>query len=180
MNYIATAALMLSFGVAGGYAQQLRANMTLSGTAANSTVDLGTGAPVSEYNLAGNGALGSFTLRLVSSGTPAPQPSSTCSGANKLYFPITTGAGVFRFQDGSLLMAGVTGGSDCIDMTAGHATCIRIFQITGGTGRFVDASSNNLTLTMTVVPVLANNPVFFSVTGGITGTASRVAAEEQP
>ena len=77
-------------------------------------------------------------------------------------------------------MADVTGGSDGIDMTAGHATCIRMFQITGGTGRFVDASSNNLTLTMTVVPVLANNPVFFSVTGAITGTASRVAAEEQP
>src|SRR5438270_10902083 len=73
MNYIATAALMLSFGAAAGYAQQLRANMTLSGTAANSTVDLGTGAPASEYNLAGSGALGLFTLRLVSAGPPAPQ-----------------------------------------------------------------------------------------------------------
>jgi hypothetical protein len=178
MNYLATTALILSFGIP-GYAQHVSANMRLSGTAAASAVDLGTGAPVSEYTLAGKGALGKFTLRVVSSGTTSPQQSTTCSGPNKLYFPILTGAAVFRFHDESLLNAAVTGGSDCIDLSAGHAQCIRIFQITGGTGRFKDASSNNLALTMVVTPVVPANPVFFFVTGEITGTVFKVAADNQ-
>ena len=55
------------------------------------------------------------------------------------------------------------------------------FQITGGTGRFKDASGI-LTLTETVLPVLAdasNNPVFFAATGEFTGTVSGVAMEEE-
>src|SRR6185437_16826224 len=95
MNYLATTALILSFGIP-GYAQHISANMRLSGTAAASAVDLGTGAPVSEYTLAGKGALGKFTLRVVSSGTTSQQQSTTCTGPNKLYFPILTGAAVFR------------------------------------------------------------------------------------
>ena len=54
------------------------------------------------------------------------------------------------------------------------------FQITGGTGRFKNASGV-LTLTETVLPVLAdasNNPVFFASTGEFTGTVSGVAAQE--
>ena len=55
------------------------------------------------------------------------------------------------------------------------------FQITGGTGRFKDASGI-LTLTETVLPVLAdasNNPVFFASTGEFTGMISGVAAEDE-
>ena len=55
------------------------------------------------------------------------------------------------------------------------------FQITGGTGRFKNASGV-LTLTETVLPVLAdasNNPVFFASTGEFTGTVSGVAAEAE-
>lgn len=178
MNYLTTAALLLGFGIP-GYAQHVSANMRLSGTAAPSTVDLGTGAPVSEYTLAGKGALGNFTLRAVSSGTTSPQQSTTCSGPNKLYFPTLAGAAVFRFSDGSLLNATITGGSDCIDLSAGHADCIRIFQITGGTDRFREASGNNLTLTMVVAPVVPANPVFFFVTAEITGTVFKVAADNQ-
>jgi len=178
MNYLATTALMLSLGIP-GYAQHVPANMTLSGTAAFSTIDLGTGAPVSEYTLAGKGELGKFTLRAVSSGTTSPQQSTTCSGPNKLYFPILAGAAVFRFNDGSLLNATITGGSDCIDLSAGQADCVRIFQITGGTGRFKEASGNNLTLTMVVAPVVPANPVFFFVTGEIAGTVFKVAADNQ-
>ena len=66
----------------------------------------------------------------------------------------------------------LTGGSDCIDFAAGEALCTRVFQVTGGTGRFKNASGGTVTLTMTVVPVLAdasNNPVFFAVTGEVTG-----------
>jgi hypothetical protein len=177
MKRIATlktiAALMLSLGVAGVYAQP-GVNMTLSGTAAPGTVNLGTGAGSSEYNLVGNGTLGSFTLRLVSAGTGAPEQSSTCSG---LYFSTKAGQGVFRFQDGSLLSVNLTGGSDCIDLVAKQAQCIRIFSITGGTGRFKNASGDNVTLTMALLPVSGDNPVFFAVTATLTGTVSGVAID---
>ena len=90
------------------------------------------------------------------------------------------GAGVLRFQDGSLLKVNVTQGADCIDLAGpqgpqGH--CTVTFQITGGTGRFKNASDTTLTFTETTVPVLAdalNHPVFFAVTGEFTGTVSGV------
>jgi hypothetical protein len=96
-----------------------------------------------------------------------------------IYFSSNLGAGVFRFQDGSLLKVNLTQGSDCIDLAAQEAHCILTFQITGGTGRFKDASGT-LTLTETNVPVLAdalNNPVFFASTGEFTGTVSGVSRE---
>jgi hypothetical protein len=173
MKHIATVALMLNVGVAGIYAQPL--NMTLSGTSAPSTINLGTGTPTSEYNLDGYGTLGLFTLRTVSASAASQQQSSTCSG---LYFPVLAGEGVFRFQDGSLLKVNLTGGSDCIDLAVGQAHCTRIFQVTGGTGRFKNASGNDVTLTMTVAPVVPGKFVFFTVTGAITGTISGVATEE--
>ena len=156
-------------------------NMTLSGTSARSTVDLAAGAPTAEYSLTGDGTLGPFSFRTVSTGAAAPQQSSTCSGSNKLYFPTTAGGGVFRSQDGSLLTVNLTGGDDCIDLSAGQARCTRIYQITGGSGRFKGASGN-VTMTLTVVPILAdasNNPVLFAATGEFTGMASGVAMSEQ-
>jgi len=169
MKHLATAALMLSLGVAGIDAQPL--NMTLSGTAAPSTINLGTGTPTSEYRLEGNGAPGSFNLRVVSAGAASPQPSSTCLG---IYIPVLAGEGVFRFQDGSLLKVNLTAGSDCINLAVGEAHCIRIFQVLGGTGRFKNASGNDVTLTMTLAPVVPGKPVFFTVVGAITGTISGV------
>jgi hypothetical protein len=86
------------------------------------------------------------------------------------------GAGVFRFLDGSLLKVHLTQGSDCIDLAAQEAHCTMTFKITGGTGRFKNASGD-LSLTETTVPVLAdasNNPVFFAATGEFTGTVSGV------
>ena len=71
-------------------------------------------------------------------------------------------------------------GGDCIDFAALQAHCTMTFKITGGTGRFKDASGI-LTLTETVLPVLAdasNNPVFFAATGEFTGTISGVAMDE--
>ncbi len=62
--------------------------------------------------------------------------------------------------------------TDCIDLTVLQAHCVVAFQITGGTGRFKDAGGS-LTLTETVVPVLADvtgKPVFFAATGEITGS----------
>jgi len=126
--------------------------------------------------------LGPFTLLAVTTSMTSPQISSTCSGPTKVYFPTVAGAGVFRFEDGGLVKANLTGGSDCLDFAAGAALCTRIFQITGGTGRFQGASGT-VTLTMTVVPVLAdasNNPVFFAVTGTITGAIPGVAMQQGP
>jgi len=149
--------------------------MTVSGTAANSTVQLTANIPASEYNLAGDGSLGQFTLRAVNNGAANPDFPSTCSGPNKIHFAAVAGAAVLRSQDGSLLTVNLTGGGDCIDFAAGHALCTRIFQVTGGSGRFKGATGS-VTLTMTVVPILADdssNPVFFSVTGEINGTVSK-------
>ena len=53
-------------------------------------------------------------------------------------------------------------------------------KITGGTGRFKNASGM-LTLTETVVPVLADashNPAFFASTGEFAGMVSGAAAEK--
>ena len=72
------------------------------------------------------------------------------------------------------------GGADCIDLAAQQAHCTLTFQITGGTGRFKNASGT-LSLTETVVPVAAdalNNRVFFTDTGEITGTVSGVAKDD--
>ena len=181
MKYIAAIALMLNLGVASVYAQRYPIKMAYSGTSGPSAVNLQQpGTQTVEENFAGNGALGPFTFRIISAETTSPQqPPSTCSGPANIYFSRVAGAGVFRFQDGSLLKVNVTQGADCIDLAAQQGHCTLTFQITGGTGRFKDASGT-LTLTETNVPVLAdalNNPVFFASTGEFTGTVSGVARE---
>ena len=189
-QHIATVALMLNLGVAGIYAQHKpsrgspEVNMTFSGTFVPSTINLQPGTDTDDENFAGNGTLGPFTVRNLRADTVSPQPSSTCSPGNappRLYFPSVAGAGVFRFQDGSLLTVRLTQGAACIDLTAGVGHFTEIYQITGGTGRFKGASGT-LTLTDTVLPVLfdaSNNPQFFSVTGEITGTVFGVAIGEE-
>jgi hypothetical protein len=177
-------ALMLNLGVAGAYAQQPRIKMTFSGTGAPSTIDLqypatGTG----EENVAGNGTFGSFTFRNVTAGESAPsqQPPTTCSDPNQLYFVRVAGGGVFRFEDGSLLTVELTQGSDCIDLVAQEGHCTTTWKITGGTGRFNDASGT-LTYTYTAKPALADafgKPVFFTDTGKITGRVFGVAAIQE-
>ena len=161
-------------------AQQVK--MTYSGTSTGaSAVNLQhPGTLTVEENFEGNGALGPFTIRIISAETTTPQqPPSTCSGPANIYFIRVAGAGVLRFQDGSLLKVNVTQGADCIDLEKlpGIGHCTLTLQITGGTGRFKDASGGILTLTETNVPVLAdalNNPVFFASTGEFTGTISGV------
>jgi hypothetical protein len=181
MKHIATMALMLSLGVASAYAQQHPVKMVFSGTSAASTINLQQpDTSNDEDNFAGKGTLGLFTFRNVRAIANSPASSSTCSGPNKLYFPDPAGAGVFRFWDGSLLNVHLTQGSDCVDLAAQEGHCTLTFQITGGTGRFKNASGT-LTLTETSVPVLAdamNNPVFFAAAGEFTGTVSGVSEEK--
>ncbi|HTF65622.1 MAG TPA: hypothetical protein VK638_23340 [Edaphobacter sp.] len=173
MKHIAAIALMLNLGVASVYAQQHPVKMVFSGTVAPSAVNLQQpNTNNNEENYAGNGTLGPFTFRNVRAISASPQSSSTCSGPNQIYLPSDFGAGIFRFEDGSLLKVNLTHGGDCIDLAAQAAHCTLTFQITGGTGRLKGASGV-LTLTETVLPVLAdalNNPVFFAATGQFRGT----------
>src|SRR5215472_15339164 len=101
---VAAAFLMMALALPAA-AQHVR--MTFSGTAANSSITnlLQPNSTNAEYNLTGTGALGAFTLRLVNAEpSPSPMPPDTCS----IYIPVDTGAGVFRFQDGSLLYVQLT------------------------------------------------------------------------
>ena len=186
MKHIASMTLMLTLGVAAVYAQERPAKMKFSGNGAASPINLNQpNTNTAEENVAGNGTLGRFTFRNVTAiaTSPSPQPPSTCSGPNQVYFPRVAGAGIFRFQDGSLLEVNLTqgGGGDCIDLVPpveGH--CTLTLQIMGGTGRFKQASGV-LTYTETAVPVLADasdNPIFFTETGAITGTVSGVSEEQ--
>ena len=161
--------------------------MTFSGNGAASPINLNQpNTNTIEENVAGKSTVGSFTFRNVTAtaASPSPEPPSTCSGPNHLYFPRVAGAGIFRFQDGSLLKVNLTqgGGGDCIDLVPpveGH--CTLTLQIMGGTGRFKGAKKGVLTYTETAVPVLADasdNPVFFTETGEITGAVSGVSEEQ--
>jgi len=179
MKHLTTIALMTNLAIASVYAQHTPVKMAFSGSAAASTIDLKQpNSNTGEEDLAGNGTLGSFTFRVVKASSNGPQPSSTCSG---LYFPTVAGGGLFRFQDGSLLSVTLTQGGDCIDLVHMLAHCTWIFKITGGSGRFQNASGV-LTLTETALPLLADasdTPVFFSETGEFTGTISGVGVGEE-
>lgn len=133
MKCIAGLALMLHLGVAGVYAQQNPVKMNYSGSNVATTINLQDGTVTDEELFAGKGSLGPFTYRELHADVQTPQPSSTCSGP---YFPIVTGAGVFRFRDGSLMTVNVTEGAICVDLTTGLGQLTETYQITGGTGRF--------------------------------------------
>jgi hypothetical protein len=175
MKHIATVALMLNLGVAGVYAQQRPVKMTYSGTLGARPFNILPDTITDEQVVAGDGTLGPFTFSELHADKTSPQPSSSCSPGP--YFPTVAGAGVFRFQDGSLLKVTVTEGATCIDLTAGVAHLNLTYQITGGTGRFQDASGT-LTLTATFVPVLRNASVAVPLstnTGEFEGTVSGAA-----
>src|SRR5215468_693654 len=102
MKHLATVALILNLGVAPAYAQDESVKMAYSGTStAASAVNLQQPGTVTVEE---NGALGPFTVRIISAETTSPQkPPNTCSGPANIYFSRKTGAGVLRFQDNSLL-----------------------------------------------------------------------------
>ena len=173
MKHITTVALMFNLGVAGVYAQERPVKMTFSGTNVPTMINLQPNTVTDEQHSAGNGTFGEFTFRELHADGPAPQPPSGCSGPN---FAVVAGAGVFRFQDGSLLIVTVKDGSGCINLAAGYAALIVNYQITGGTGRF-EGAKGNLALTSTVRAVLfnaSNAPALLTNTGEFEGTVSGV------
>jgi hypothetical protein len=172
MKHITTVALMFNLGVAGVYAQERPVKMTFSGTNVPTMINLQPNTVTDEQHSAGNGTFGEFTFReLHADVAPAPQPPSGCSGPN---FAVVAGAGVFRFQDGSLLIVTVKDGSGCVNPAAGASAITVQYQITGGTGRF-EGASGTLNFTGTLKPVLrsaSNAPTLLILTGEIEGTVS--------
>jgi hypothetical protein len=183
MKHIATLALLLHLGAAAIYAKDQPVKMTFSGTGAPSAANLlQPNTSNEEDNLAGKGTLGSFTFRQIRaiSNSAGGSPPSSCSGANLLFFPDLAGGGVFRFEDGSLLNVQFVEGGDCIDLVTNVGHCTLTLQITGGTGRFKNASGT-LTYTETAVTLLSDasgNPVLFDATGEFRGTVSGVSEEQ--
>ena len=168
MKQIATVALMFNLGVAGVYAQERPVKMTFSGTNVATMINLQANTVTDEHHSAGNGTFGAFTFRELHADGTAPQPPSGCTGPN---FAVVAGAGVFRFQDGSLLIVTVVDGSGCVNLAAGKAALVVNYKISGGTGRFTGASGN-LTMTATIMPVLANAsnaPALLTNTGKFEG-----------
>ena len=177
MKHIATMALMLSLGVADIYAQQKPVKMRFSGTNVATTINLQPNTITDETHLAGNGTLGAFTFRELHADGASPQPPIGCSGPN---FAVLAGAGVFRFQDGSLLIVAVEGGSGCVNLAAMNAALTVRYLIRGGTGRFSRASGD-LTMTSTLMVVLrsaSNAPTLLTNTGRFEGTIFGVPREE--
>ena len=171
-------ALMLNLGVAGVYAQQKHVKMTFSGTNVATTINLQANTVTDETHLAGRGSLGRFTFRELHADGAAPQPPSGCLGPS---FAVLKGAGVFTFQDGSLLIVTVLNGAGCINPAAGKAALVVNYQISGGTGRFTGAKGN-LTMSATLMAVLrnaANAPALLTNTGKFEGTIFGAAPEDE-
>ena len=132
-----------------------------------------------ESHVAGNSSLGPFTYRGLWADDPGSQSSGSCGSGFGPNFRIVAGAGVFRFEDGSLLTVQLTEGTLCVDIADPAHPVGRQFetyQITGGTGRFrhaaascgVTAGDCPLQLTATRGLVLRDSsgaPKFFTFTG---------------
>jgi len=178
MKHIATVALMLNLGVAGVYAQEKPVKMKFSGTNMPSTINLQPNTHTGNTQLAGKGTLGAFTFHELQDHGPSPEPPSGCSGPS---FAVGAGAGVFRFQDGSLLIVTVMDGAGRINPAAMYATQTVTYQITGGTGRFTGASGD-LTMTATIAPVLrdaSGAPAFGTIMREFESTVFGVATGEE-
>ena len=172
MKHIATVAVLFHLGIAGVYAQEIPVKMTFSGTNVATLINLQPNTVTDEQHSAGNGTFGSFTFReLHADGPVVQQPSSGCSGSN---FAMLAGTGIFRFQDGSLLIVAIKDGSGCINPVARTSALTVNYEITGGTGRF-EGATGALIYTATLTAVLrnaSNAPALLTLTGVIEGSVS--------
>ena len=148
--------------------------MAFSGSMVPTSLDVQSDTITDEELLAGNGTLGPFTFRKLRTDETSPQFFGSCGSGSGPTIRVVAGAGVFRFEDGSLLTVGVTDGVLCVDfdrpVPVGHLT--ETYQITGGTGRFKGASGT-LQLTGTLSAVLfsaSNAAVLLTNTGEFKGT----------
>jgi len=192
MRDLTTVALMLNLGIASLYAQQPaeehsragRVRMKFSGSTMSTTLAIAPNTLTHESHVAGNSSLGPFTYRGLWADDPGSQSSGSCGSGFGPNFRIVAGAGVFRFEDGSLLTVQLTEGTLCVDIADPAHPVGRQFetyQITGGTGRFKHAAAScgvtaedcTLQLTATRGLVLrdsAGAPRLFTFTGEFRGT----------
>ena len=184
MKRIAIVAVMVHLAVAGAGAAEERSTnvrMTASGTMTATTINLQDNTITDDEDLAGDGSLGVFTFHALRADALVPQtPELPATCATPLFLPVVSGGGVFRFDDGSLLVVNITGGGICIDLTAGVARLTETYEIARGTGRFKRASGT-LNLTMTVMPVLFNaegGAQLLTMTGKFEGSVSGVSREK--
>jgi len=166
-----TTVFVLGIG-SGAQAHESRyVRMTFSGTNVATTINLQPNTVTDETLLTGNGSLGAFVFRELHADGASPEPPPGCSGPN---FAVLAGAGVFTFEDGSLLVVTVADGSGCVhlDATPPYSALTVNYQVTSGTGRFVEASGE-LTMSGTLMAVLrnaANAPALLTNSGRIRGT----------
>lgn len=150
MNQKSTIALAIGFAAAGifaqpaAYAQQSALKMNYSGSIVATTIDLAPGTITDEEDLAGNGTLGKFTFRKLRADVTA-FTFGRCGNGFGPIFRVAAGAGVFRFDDGSLLTVKLTAGELCVDVSdpahlVGHLR--ETYLVTGGTGRFGRAAAS--------------------------------------
>ena len=192
MRQLTTLALMLNLGIAGLYAQEpaeehsgaSRVRMRFSGSTMSTTLAIAPDTLNHESHVAGNSSLGPFTYRGLWADDPGSASSGSCGSGFGRVLRIAAGAGVFRFEDGSLLTVQLTEGTLCVDISDPAHPVGRQFetyQITGGTRRFshvaarcgVTAGDCTLQLTATRELVLrdsAGAPKFFAFTGEFQGT----------
>jgi hypothetical protein len=180
MKRIATVALLSQLAIAGVHADDRSANvrMKASGDSLATTINLQDDTITDEEKLAGDGTLGAFTYHGLRADLETPQvliPPATCG--TPLFISVATGTGVFRFDDGSLLVVNITDGGLCIDLSVGTAQMTENYVIASGTGRFEHATGT-LTLTATIAPVRFNasgNPQLLTIAGKFEGTVTGIS-----
>ena len=124
MRHVTTVALMLNLGIESLYAQQPaeehsragRVRMKFSGSTMSTALAIAPNTLTHESQVAGNSSLGSFTYRGLWADDPGSQTSGSCGSGFGPNFRIVAGAGVFRFEDGSLLTVLLTEGTLCVDV----------------------------------------------------------------
>jgi hypothetical protein len=178
MKRIATVALLSHLALAGVHAEDRSTNvrMKASGDSLATTISLQDHTITDEENLAGDGALGSFTYHGLRADLDMPQVPDPATCGTPLFFSVATGTGVFRFDDGSLLVVNITGGGICIDLAAGMAQTTENYTIASGTGRFEHASGD-LTFVGVLTPIIFNtagNPQLLTLAGKFEGTLSGI------
>jgi len=156
----------------GADARQAQVKMSFSGSMIPTAIGVQPDTITDEELLAGSGSFGQFTFRALRTDEMSPIGFGSCGDGFGPSIRVVAGGGVFRFEDGSLVMVNLTDGVLCIDFDhlVGHLT--ETYQITGGTGRF-ESASGTLQVTKRLKPVMvspAGQAVLLTITGELKGT----------
>ena len=137
--------LLVTFGLATTSAQaeeRLSFKATFGGTFVKTQFDTnGDGAPANLNILEGNSNLGQFSLQVLDESVLAG-PETCPNGHPGFSVTLVTGSSVFRFRrTGDLLFIRPTSQTTCFDPSTGVGFFRdAIGQVTGGTGRFANAT----------------------------------------